>query len=85
MRAPAARAHADRPRLGELLGPEPYPDALLEGLADWRASFAATTFRPGWTGRLLPTRANGQPAFGFYVRDPDTGRFYTVGLMGVSA
>jgi RNA polymerase sigma-70 factor (ECF subfamily) len=47
--------------------------------------FAATAFRPGWTGRLLPTRANGQPAFGFYVRDPDTGRFYTVGLMGVSA
>jgi RNA polymerase sigma-70 factor (ECF subfamily) len=43
--------------------------------------FAATAFRPGWTGRLLPTRANGQPAFGFYARDPDTGRFYTVGLM----
>jgi RNA polymerase sigma-70 factor (ECF subfamily) len=43
--------------------------------------FAATAFRPGWTGRLLPTRANGQPAFGFYARDPGTGRFYTVGLM----
>ena len=43
--------------------------------------FAATAFRPRWTARLIPTRANGQPAFGFYARDPDTGRFYTVGLM----
>ena len=41
----------------------------------------ATAFRPGWTARLLPARANGQPAFGFYVRDPQTGGFYTVGLM----
>jgi hypothetical protein len=41
----------------------------------------ATAFRPGWIARLLPARANGQPAFGFYARDPDTGSFYTVGLM----
>jgi len=41
----------------------------------------ATAFRPGWTARLVPTRANGQPAFGFYTRDPGTGRFYTVGLL----
>jgi RNA polymerase sigma-70 factor (TIGR02960 family) len=41
----------------------------------------ATAFRPGWTARLIPTRANGQPAFGFYARDLQTGRFYTVGLM----
>jgi hypothetical protein len=27
-------------------------------------------------------RARGsQPAFGFYARDPDTGSYYTVGLM----
>ena len=46
------------------------------------ASFLrATAFQPGWTARLLPSRANGQPAFGFYVRDPDTGGYYTVGLM----
>jgi RNA polymerase sigma-70 factor (ECF subfamily) len=46
------------------------------------ASFlTATAFRPGWTARMLPTRANGQPAFGFYARDPQTGGFYTVGLM----
>jgi RNA polymerase sigma-70 factor (ECF subfamily) len=42
---------------------------------------AATAFRPGWTARLIPTRANGQPAFGFYARDPDTGSFSTIGLM----
>jgi len=31
---------------------------------------AATAFRPGRSSRLVPTRANGQPAFGVYVRDP---------------
>jgi RNA polymerase sigma-70 factor (ECF subfamily) len=31
---------------------------------------AATGFRPGRATRLVPTRANGQPAFGHYVRDP---------------
>jgi RNA polymerase sigma-70 factor (TIGR02960 family) len=49
---------------------------------DLAAQFLRTTaFRPGWTARLLPARANCQPAFGFYARDPDTGSFYTVGLM----
>jgi RNA polymerase sigma-70 factor (TIGR02960 family) len=32
--------------------------------------WAATAFRPGRSARLVPTRANGQPAFGLYVRDP---------------
>jgi RNA polymerase sigma-70 factor (TIGR02960 family) len=41
----------------------------------------ATALRPGWTVRLLPARANGQPAFGCYTRDPETGAFYTVGLI----
>jgi RNA polymerase sigma-70 factor (TIGR02960 family) len=41
----------------------------------------ATAFRPGWTVRLLGTRANGQPAFGFYAWDPQAGEFYTVGLL----
>jgi len=31
---------------------------------------AAITFRDGRTYRLIETRANGQPAFGSYVRDP---------------
>jgi RNA polymerase sigma-70 factor (TIGR02960 family) len=41
----------------------------------------ATAFRPGWAARLITTRANRQPAFGFYARDPETGLFNTVGLM----
>jgi RNA polymerase sigma-70 factor (TIGR02960 family) len=45
------------------------------------AFLTATAFRPGWTARLIPARANGQPAFGCYARDPDTGRYHTVGLM----
>jgi RNA polymerase sigma-70 factor (ECF subfamily) len=32
--------------------------------------WAATAFRPGRSARLLPTRANGQPAFGLFVREP---------------
>jgi RNA polymerase sigma-70 factor (TIGR02960 family) len=32
--------------------------------------WSATAFRPGRSGRLVPTRANGQPAFGLYIRDP---------------
>ena len=31
---------------------------------------AATGLRPGRAARLVPTRANGQPAFGLYIRDP---------------
>jgi RNA polymerase sigma-70 factor (TIGR02960 family) len=46
--------------------------------------FTATAFRPGWTARMLPTRANGQPAFGFYARDPQTRAYHTVGLVVVT-
>jgi RNA polymerase sigma-70 factor (ECF subfamily) len=46
--------------------------------------FTATAFRPGWTGRLIATRANGQPAFGFYVRDPEAGVSHTVGLLVIT-
>jgi len=46
--------------------------------------FTATAFRPGWTARLIPARANGQPAFGFYVRDPETGASHTVGLLVIT-
>ena len=34
----------------------------------WSGRPAATGLRPG-LARLVPTRANGQPAFGQYVRD----------------
>ena len=44
---------------------------------------AATALRPGWTASLTeaPVRANGQPAFGLYVREEETGRSHTVGLL----
>jgi len=44
---------------------------------------AATALRPGWDARLAeaPVRANGQPAFGFYVRNEETGQSHTVGLL----
>jgi RNA polymerase sigma-70 factor (ECF subfamily) len=42
---------------------------------------AATAFRPGRSTRLVPTSANGQPAFGLYVRDPHSGVAHANGLI----
>jgi RNA polymerase sigma-70 factor (ECF subfamily) len=44
----------------------------------------ATAFRPGCAGRLIPVRANRQPAFGFYVDDPAAGYTVTIGLLVVT-
>ena len=38
-------------------------------------------FRPGREFRLLATRANGQPAYGVYLRDPASGVFHSNGLL----
>jgi RNA polymerase sigma-70 factor (TIGR02960 family) len=38
-------------------------------------------FRDGRTYRLVPTRANREPAFGAYVRDPNGGPSHALGLM----
>jgi RNA polymerase sigma-70 factor (ECF subfamily) len=38
-------------------------------------------FAQGRSYRLIPTRANGQPAFGVYVRDPTTGVFHANGML----
>jgi RNA polymerase sigma-70 factor (TIGR02960 family) len=46
-----------------------------------RRFLAATAFQPGNACRLVPTRANGQPAFGFYVRAPQTDDFHAIGLL----
>jgi len=43
--------------------------------------FAAITFRDGRTFRLIETRANGQPAFGTYVRDPRGGQLHATSLI----
>ncbi len=48
------------------------PPVMLEyrGIESARRLFAAVAFRPGRAYRVVPTRANGQPAFGVYVADP---------------
>ena len=38
-------------------------------------------FRDGRTYRLIATRANGQPAFGLYARDPVTGLAHAHGIL----
>jgi RNA polymerase sigma-70 factor (ECF subfamily) len=42
---------------------------------------AATAFRPGRSARLVPTRANGQPAFGLYIRDSQAPVAHANGLI----
>jgi RNA polymerase sigma-70 factor (TIGR02960 family) len=51
------------------------PPAMLEyrGIASARHILATVSFRPGRTYRVIPTRANGQPALALYVPDPHTG------------
>ncbi len=48
------------------------PPAMLEyrGIEAAQRFLAAATFRPGRTYRVVPTRANGQPAVGVYLADP---------------
>jgi RNA polymerase sigma-70 factor (TIGR02960 family) len=42
---------------------------------------ATTAFRPGRRSRLIPARANGQPAFGVYIPDPQTAISHAAGLI----
>jgi RNA polymerase sigma-70 factor (ECF subfamily) len=46
--------------------------------------FATVAFRPGRRYRLLPTRANHQPAFGVYLQDPVTHVAHAFGLFVVT-
>jgi RNA polymerase sigma-70 factor (ECF subfamily) len=46
--------------------------------------FATVAFRPGRRYRLIPTRANRQPAFGVYLRDPLTQVGHAFGLFVVT-
>lgn len=41
-------------------------------------------FAQGRSYRLIPTRANGQPAFGVYVRDAATGVLHTNGMLAAT-
>lgn len=44
----------------------------------------AAIFGQGRTYRLVPTRANAQPAFGVYVRDPASGVFHANGMLVIT-
>jgi RNA polymerase sigma-70 factor (ECF subfamily) len=42
--------------------------------------FLATSFRPGRSTRIVPTRANYQPVLATYVLDPQTGLYHATGI-----
>jgi RNA polymerase sigma-70 factor (TIGR02960 family) len=46
-----------------------------------RQFLATVAFRPGRSYRLIPTRGNGQPAFGVYLRDPRSRVAHASGLL----
>jgi RNA polymerase sigma-70 factor (TIGR02960 family) len=46
--------------------------------------FASVAFRQGRRYRLVPTRANGQPAFAVYLREPMTRVSHAFGLMVIT-
>jgi RNA polymerase sigma-70 factor (TIGR02960 family) len=58
------------------------PPAMLEyrGIDVALRFFAAVTLRPDRSYRVVPTRANGQPALGMYMADPRTGVYRAYGL-----
>jgi len=52
---------------------------------DLAARYLATTaLRPGRRSRLIPTRANGQPAFGVYFQDPQARVWHAAGLIVIT-
>ena len=62
------------------------PPAMLEyrGVETARRLLAATAFRPGRSFRVVPTRANGQPAFGLYLADPHAGVYRAYCLLVIT-
>ena len=62
------------------------PPAMLEyrGIEAAQRFLAAATFRPGRTYRVVPTRANGQPAVGLYLADPHASVYRAYGLQVIT-
>jgi hypothetical protein len=62
------------------------PPAMLEyhGIEASRRFFAAATFVPGRTYRVVPTRANRQPALGVYLADPHAGVYHAYAFLVVT-
>ena len=55
--------------------------AWFQGRAAIATVLATRIFTPGRQRRLLPTRANGSPAFGLYQREAEAGVYQLVGLV----
>ncbi|WP_405864703.1 RNA polymerase subunit sigma-70 [Streptomyces sp. NBC_00005] len=84
-----ALEHADLDALIELLVSDvrlSMPPAMLEyrGIESAQRFFAAATFRPGRTYRVVPTRANGQPALGLYLADPHASVYRAYALLVIT-
>ena len=62
------------------------PPAMLEyrGIESAQRLLAAATFRPGRTYRVVPTRANGQPALGVYLADPHASVYRAYALLVIT-
>jgi RNA polymerase sigma-70 factor (ECF subfamily) len=62
------------------------PPAMLEyrGIESAQRLLAAVLLRPGRVYRVVPTRANGQPAFGVYLADPHTSVYRAYSLLVIT-
>ena len=62
------------------------PPVMLEyrGIESAQRVFADVIFRPGLTYRVVPTRANGQPAFGLYLADQHASVYRAYGLQVIT-
>ncbi|MFL6112856.1 MAG: RNA polymerase subunit sigma-70 [Catenulispora sp.] len=62
------------------------PPAMLEyrGIESAQRVLATVAFRSGRTYRAVPTRANGQPAFGLYLADSHTSIYHAYALLVIT-
>ena len=68
-----------RPASVKSPGSSRFPTPCLRASSTRRSAFCASIFRAGRRFDLVPTRANGQPAFGAYLRAPN-GISHGIGL-----
>src|SRR6266851_9989230 len=57
--------------------------AWFQGRAAIATALSTSIFTSGRQQRLLPTRANGSPAFGLYQREAEAGVYQLFGLLGL--